>query len=100
MWAGGGQAERLHGPLAKSPFLVTDNGSSFLARAFRRHIDGDYAHVRIGYRTPTQLGLLEHFHQTLKNEEETSFGGELYTRVPKLSLSHRTQGCQAYGRTL
>jgi len=43
------EAERLHGPLAKSPFLVTDNGSSFLARAFRRHIDGDYAHVRIGY---------------------------------------------------
>lgn len=53
--------ERLHGPLAKSPFLVTDNGSSFLARAFRRQIDGDYAHVRIGYRTTTQLGLLERF---------------------------------------
>ena len=63
------EAERLHGPLVKSPFLVTDNGSSFLARAFRRHIDGDYAHVRIGYRTPTQLGLLERFHQTLKSEE-------------------------------
>ena len=63
------EAQRLHGPLAKPPFLVTDNGSSFLARAFRRHIDGDYAHVRIGYRTPTQLGLLERFHQTLKTEE-------------------------------
>ena len=63
------EAERLHGPLEKPPFLVTDNGSSFLARAFRRHIDGDYAHVRIGYRTPTQLGLLERFHQTLKSEE-------------------------------
>ena len=63
------EAERLHGALAKSPFLVTDNGSSFLARAFRRHIDGDYAHVRIGYRTPTQLGLLERFHRTLKSEE-------------------------------
>ena len=47
------EAERLHGPLAKNPFLVTDNGSSFLARAFRRHIDGDYTHVRIAYRTPT-----------------------------------------------
>lgn len=63
------EAERLHGPLEKAPFLVTDNGSSFLARAFQRHIDGDYAHVRIQYRTPTQLGLLERFHQTLKTEE-------------------------------
>ena len=64
------EAERLHGgPLLKSPFLVTDNGSSFLARAFLRHIDGDYAHVRIRYRKRTQLGLLERFHQTLKSEE-------------------------------
>lgn len=63
------EAERLHGPLTTIPFLVTDNGPSFLARAFRSHIDGDYAHVRIQYRTPTQLGLLERFHQTLKTEE-------------------------------
>ena len=63
------EAERLHGPLATMPFLVTDNGTSFLARAFRSHIDGQYAHVRIQYRTPTQLGLLERFHQTLKTEE-------------------------------
>ena len=63
------EAEQLHGPLTKTPFLVTDNGPSFLARAFREHIDGDYAHVRIQYRTPTQLGLLERFHQTLKTEE-------------------------------
>lgn len=63
------EAERLHGPLAKTPFLVTDYGSSFLARYFQRHIDGRFAHVRIQYRTPTQLGLLERFHQTLKTEE-------------------------------
>jgi len=63
------EAERLHGALAKTPFLVTDNGPSFLARAFRRHIEGDYTHVRIAYRTPSQLGLLERFHQTLKTEE-------------------------------
>lgn len=63
------EAERMHGPLGKSPFLVTHNGSSFLTRAFRRHIDGGYAHVRIGYRTPTQIRLLERFHQTLKTEE-------------------------------
>ena len=52
------EAERHHGPLERPPFLVTDNGSSFLAKRFRRHIDGRYAHVRINYRTPTQLGLL------------------------------------------
>ena len=63
------EAERLHGPLTTTPFLVTDNGPSFLAHSFRRHIDGDYTHVRIQYRTPTQLGLLERFHQTLKTEE-------------------------------
>ncbi len=32
------EAERVHGALAKPPFLVTDNGSSFLARSLRRHI--------------------------------------------------------------
>lgn len=63
------EAERLHGPLTSTPFLVTDNGSSFLARAFRAHIDGQFQHVRTRYRTPQQLGLLERFHQTLKREE-------------------------------
>ncbi len=48
---------------------MTDNGPSFLARAFRRSIDDDYAHVRIDYRAPTRLGLLERFHQTLKTEK-------------------------------
>ena len=63
------EAERWHGPLARTPFLVTDNGSSFLAKHFRGYIDGRYSHVRIQYRTPSQLGLLERFHQTLKTEE-------------------------------
>lgn len=63
------EAERLCGPLNKRPFLVTDNGSSFMARRFRAHVGDDYAHVRIRYRTPTQLGLLERFHRTLKEEE-------------------------------
>ncbi len=63
------EAERLHGPLAKPPFLVTDNGSSFIAKRFADFIHGQYSHVRIQYRTPTQLGLLERFHRTLKEEE-------------------------------
>ena len=63
------EAERVHGPLPFPPFLVTDNGSSFLARKFRAFVGGDYAHVRIPYRTPQQLGLLERFHGTLKKEE-------------------------------
>jgi len=63
------EAEGLCGPLAKPPFLVTDNGSSFIARRFNEHVRDLYAHVRIRYRTPTQLGLLERFHQTFKDEE-------------------------------
>jgi len=63
------EAERMHGPLAKPPFLVTDNGPSFLARRFAAFVSGRYSHVRIRYRTPQQLGLLERFHQTLKTEE-------------------------------
>ena len=63
------EAERIHGPLVKTPFLVTDNGSSFIARRFGAFIRNRYAHVRIQYRTPAQLGLLERFHATLKQEE-------------------------------
>ena len=63
------EAERIHGPLKKPPFLVTDNGSSFLARRFLSFVREKYSHVRIRYRTPTQLGLLERFHKTLKEEE-------------------------------
>jgi putative transposase len=63
------EAERLHGPLAKRPFLVTDNGPSFIARRFTAFVKDQYSHVRIQYRTPQQLGLLERFHGTLKTEE-------------------------------
>lgn len=63
------EAERLCGPLEKIPFLVTDNGPTFIAKRFHRHIEDLYSHVRIQYRTPTQLGLLERFHRTLKEEE-------------------------------
>ena len=63
------EAERIHGSLEKIPFLVTDNGPTFIAKKFYRHIKDLYSHVRIQYRTPTQLGLLERFHRTLKQEE-------------------------------
>jgi len=63
------EAERIHGPLVRRPFLVTDNGPSFVARRFAVFVRDQYSHVRIQYRTPQQLGLLERFHATLKNEE-------------------------------
>jgi putative transposase len=63
------EAERLCGPLTKRPFLVTDNGPSFVARRFGAYLKDVFRHVRIQYRTPTQLGLLERFHRTLKEEE-------------------------------
>jgi putative transposase len=63
------EAERKGGPLAKRPFLVTDNGPSFIARRFAEFVCEPYSHVRIQYRTPQQFGLLERFHQTLKTEE-------------------------------
>ena len=63
------QAERVCGRLTKRPFLVTDNGPSFVARRFASYLKDGFTHVRIRYRTPTQLGLLERFHRTLKEEE-------------------------------
>ena len=63
------EAERLHGPLLREPTLVTDNGSCFMSRRFQQHVHDRFSHVRIRYRTPQQLGLLERFHGTLKQEE-------------------------------
>jgi transposase InsO family protein len=72
------EATRIHGPLVRPVFLVTDNGTSFVAHRFRAALDdvrimgtglSAFSQVRIGYRMPTQLGLLERFHQTLKREE-------------------------------
>jgi transposase InsO family protein len=64
------EAEDLCGKLVEPVFLVTDNGSSFIARRFAGFVrDAGMSQVRIQYRTPQQLGLLERFHQTLKSEE-------------------------------
>ncbi|MFQ6105232.1 MAG: integrase core domain-containing protein, partial [Candidatus Glassbacteria bacterium] len=63
------EARRVCGELMKNPFILTDNGPSFISRRFHDHVLGQYSHQRIRYRTPAQLGLLERFHQTPKEEE-------------------------------
>lgn len=64
-----GLADREDGP---------DFGPSFIAHRFRDELKrlqiaatgvSAFSQVRIGYRMPTQLGLLERFHGTLKAEE-------------------------------
>ena len=64
------EAKRHHVDFSEPVFLVTDNGSSFLAKRFSQFLaEKTFSHIRIQYRTPTQLGLLERFHRTLKQEE-------------------------------
>ena len=72
------EAQRICGPLDHPVFLVTDNGPSFVAKRFQQELERLaresgrerlFSHVRIGYRMPTHLGLLERFHRTLKEEE-------------------------------
>ena len=55
------ESVRLHGALQYAPILVTDNGTYFLARKFQSFLRDRFQHVRIQYRTPQQLGLLECF---------------------------------------
>jgi putative transposase len=65
-----GRAEMIHGSIPGRINLVTDNGSSFLARRFKKMLkEKGFDHYRIQYRTPQQLGLLERFHQNLKRAE-------------------------------
>jgi len=40
------EAERLCGPLTKRPFLLTDNGPSFVARRFEAYLKDVFRHVR------------------------------------------------------
>ena len=71
------EAARVHGPLTRPVFLVTDNGPSFIARSSQATLAGielagrAFSQVWIAYRTPTQLGLLERFHGTLKCKRAT-----------------------------
>lgn len=63
------EAARSGGFSGRAPTLVTDNGGCFVSRRFHDYASERFHHVRIQYRTPTQLGLLERFHGTLKEEE-------------------------------
>jgi len=65
------EAERRSRPLAERQVrLVTDNGSSFTSRRFQEFLQRAkrFRHVRISYRTPELIGLLERLHRTLKEE--------------------------------
>jgi putative transposase len=71
------EAERLSGPLRESIHLVTDNGSTFIAKLFTRKIQTDllledgekiFDHIRIGYRRPEHIGSIERFHGSYKQE--------------------------------
>ena len=85
-------AEAIHGPLTKQPFLVTDNGSSFIARRFARSVRDDFAHVRIQYRTPTQLGLLE---RTGANEYRLTEAGRSLPARRTASCAARDEAARA-----
>lgn len=52
------EAEYSGGFAGRVPTLVTDNGTCFLSRRFHDYASEHFNHVRIQYRTPTQLGLL------------------------------------------
>ena len=85
------EAERLRGPLTREPTLVTDNGTCFTARKFQRHIKDLFEHVRIQYRMPQQLGLLERFHATLKTDEVywNLYQGPAHARQCLAEFRHR-----------
>jgi hypothetical protein len=53
---------------------VTDNGSSFLARDFERHIDCDYVHVPIQYRTSAQQGWAKVARKKLEQLHDRKYG--------------------------
>jgi len=56
--------------LANQVRLVTDNGSSFTARVFQEFLGRVkvFRHVRVSYRSPELIALIERLHRTLKEE--------------------------------
>ncbi len=91
------EAERLHGPLERAPFMVTGNGSSFLAKNSRQHTKGAYAHVRIDYRTHTRLRLRASSRPSSRKRCTGTCTTTLAPRAPhwRASLS----GTTPFGRT-
>lgn len=86
------EATKLHGLLDCPPFVVTDNGPSYIAKHFARYCrDNKMTHVRIQYRTPSQLGLLERFHRTLKLEEVYWHLYESVTEAKKKLAAFKTR---------
>ena len=82
------EAERLHGRLTEPVFLLTDNGSTFVARRFSRGLEELLTeecvdllqHLRIGYRIPEHLGLPERVHGTLEAEAVWRAGSPIRSR--------------------
>ena len=65
------KAIKIHGSLPEKITLVTDNGPQMTSKGFLEHLrkSGHFKHIRISYRHPTSIGLIERFHRTLKEEE-------------------------------
>ena len=73
------EAVRLTGaPLTKQIHLITDNGTTFIAKFFAAELgklfQDDkktkklFEHIRVGYRMPQHIGSIERFHGNLKRE--------------------------------
>jgi len=71
------EAERLHGPLTKTIHLITDNGTTFIAKFWAEKLRNTklsekeerlFDHIRIGYRMPQHIGSIERFHGNFKRE--------------------------------
>lgn len=70
------EAQRLPQALPPTVTLVTDNGSTFIAKLWRSELQNLktsnqeelFKHVRIAYRMPEHIGSIERFHGNLKQE--------------------------------
>ena len=65
------------GSLKEPIYLITDNGSTFIAKFFANKIkqyqissteEELFEHIRIGYRMPEHIGSIERYHGNLKQE--------------------------------